>query len=149
MWTGVCPSSASQPQAPCSRSAPRTSAARPPTMTVPGDVTVEAAGPDGAIVEFPHPTASDRVDGPVEAGCKPLSGGTFPLGTTKVTCSAVDSHGNEGTGSFDVNVRDTTPPKIGSRFSVGQTTVTCTAIDDSGNRSGQSQFTITVYQTPG
>ncbi len=163
----------------------------PPTVTVPGDVTVEAAGPDGAIVEFPHPTASDRVDGPVEAGCKPLSGGTFPLGTTKVTCSAVDSHGNEGTGSFDVNVRDTTPPKIGtrkdivawapyqatsttvtfdpppawdtvdtevavtcdpssgSRFSVGQTTVTCTAIDDSGNRSGQSQFTITVYQTPG
>lgn len=87
----------------------------PPTVTVPGNVTVEAAGPDGAIVEFPHPTASDRVDGPVEAGCKPLSGGTFPLGTTKVTCSAVDSHGNEGAGSFDVNVRDTTPPKIGTR----------------------------------
>jgi hypothetical protein len=86
-----------------------------PTVTVPDDVTVEAAGPNGAIVEFPQPIASDQVDGPVEAGCEPLSGGTFPLGTTKVTCSAIDSHRNTGTASFSVIVRDTTPPKIGAR----------------------------------
>jgi hypothetical protein len=88
---------------------------RPPAMTVPDDVTVEAAGPDGAMVEFPQPTASDQVSGPAEARCAPLSGGTFPLGTTTVTCSAVDSHGNEGRASFNVVVRDTTPPKIGTR----------------------------------
>ncbi|HEY5986304.1 MAG TPA: HYR domain-containing protein, partial [Streptosporangiaceae bacterium] len=85
----------------------------PPVVTVPGDATAEAVGPDGAIVEFAQPTASDRVDGPVAARCKPLSGGRFSLGTTEVSCSAVDGHGNTGTASFAVIVRDTTPPTIG------------------------------------
>ena len=49
----------------------------------------------------------------------------------------------------ETEVTVTCDPSSGSPFSLGQTTVTCTAIDDSGNRSGQSQFTITVYETPG
>jgi hypothetical protein len=87
----------------------------PPTVTVPSDVTVEATSPDGATVDYPQPTASDRVDGPVPAHCQPPSGGTFPVGTTKITCSAVDGHGNTGSASFAVIVRDTTPPEIDTR----------------------------------
>jgi hypothetical protein len=85
----------------------------PPVVTVPTDVTVEATGPEGASVTFAQPTASDRVDGPVAARCDHSSGATFPLGTTKVICSAVDGHGNKGTASFAVIARDTTPPRIG------------------------------------
>src|SRR5205823_5607942 len=36
-------------------------------------------------------TATDDVDGPVPAGCKPPSGSRFRLGKTRVTCSASDS----------------------------------------------------------
>jgi len=86
----------------------------PPVVTVPADVTVEAAGPQGASVTFAQPTASDRVGGPVAARCDHSPGETFPLGTTTVTCSAVDSHANKGTASFAVIVRDTTPPTIGT-----------------------------------
>jgi hypothetical protein len=36
----------------------------------------------------------------------------FPLGTTVVLCSATDAHGNSGTASFSVTVRDTTKPSL-------------------------------------
>jgi hypothetical protein len=44
--------------------------------------------------------------------CAPVSGTTFPLGTTSVTCTAPDPLGNVGTVSFSVTVRDTTAPSI-------------------------------------
>jgi hypothetical protein len=37
--------------------------------------------------------------------CSPLSGTTFPIGTTKVTCTATDEAGNSTTKSFNVVVR--------------------------------------------
>ena len=72
----------------------------PPTLSnVPADITVEANGPSGSKVNFLSPTAVDLVNGPI-AGvpCSPLSASTFPIGSTTVTCSATDSHGNVGTG---------------------------------------------------
>jgi hypothetical protein len=50
-------------------------------------------------------TASDAVDGPVPVTCKPRSGSRFPLGRTRVTCSATDSSANSATVSFRVTVR--------------------------------------------
>jgi hypothetical protein len=44
--------------------------------------------------------------------CSPLSGKLFPLGVTKVHCSATDLHGNTGTAVFEVTVVDTTPPRL-------------------------------------
>jgi hypothetical protein len=85
-----------------------------PTFTgVPGDIHAEANGPGGSIVNFTTPTAADTLDGPI-AGvtCSPVSGSTFPIGTTTVTCSASDSHGNAGSASFHVIVADTTPPTL-------------------------------------
>jgi hypothetical protein len=49
-------------------------------------------------------TASDLVDGPRPVTCAPASGSTFAIGTTTVSCSASDAHGNRATGSFTVKV---------------------------------------------
>jgi large repetitive protein len=85
-----------------------------PTVTVPTDQTREANGPAGAVVTFTA-SASDIVDGPLMPAaitCLPVSGSTFPLGKTTVTCSASDAHGNPGHSSFAVTVVDTTPPRM-------------------------------------
>jgi large repetitive protein len=81
----------------------------PPDLTLPDDIIEEATGPAGAVVNYTA-SASDLVDGSIIPACLPLSGSTFPLGTTEVECSATDLAGNEATGSFDVTVRDTTAP---------------------------------------
>ena len=50
-------------------------------------------------------TASDQVDGPVHASCKPRSGRLFKVGRTVVTCSATDTSANTATGRFKVVVK--------------------------------------------
>ncbi len=77
----------------------------PPVLSnVPAAITVEATGPSGAMVTYDSPTATDAVDGAVPVTCDPLSGATFPIGTTTVTCAANDAAGNTATASFDVTV---------------------------------------------
>jgi len=83
----------------------------PPALTLPGDRTVEATGPDGAVVEYTA-SAVDLVDGVVPVACSQASGSVFPLGTTTVTCTATDAAGNTASGTFDVTVEDTTAPKL-------------------------------------
>jgi hypothetical protein len=63
-------------------------------------------------VSYTAPTAVDDLDGPIPVTCAPASGKTFSLGTTKVTCTATDSHGNTASASFTVTVVDTTPPRV-------------------------------------
>jgi hypothetical protein len=82
-----------------------------PTVHVPGDLTVEATGPAGAVATF-SVTATDPDDTPGPVLCDHNSGDVFPLGTTTVTCSSTDTHGNKGSASFNVVVQDTTPPTI-------------------------------------
>jgi hypothetical protein len=85
----------------------------PPTFSTPGTLTLEANGPSGAVASFSVTAADDGV--PLLPGavtCSPTSGSLFPLGTTPVQCSAADTLGNVGTASFDVVVRDTTPPTL-------------------------------------
>jgi hypothetical protein len=80
---------------------------------VPSDRVVEANGPSGSTVNYPTPTATDNVDGPIAiVTCGPASGSTFPLGTSTVTCKATDAHGNTGSASFTVSVVDTTKPTL-------------------------------------
>ena len=85
----------------------------PPILTLPADMTVEATGPGGAVVTFSG-TATDDKDGDVPVTFSPVSGGSFPMGTTTVTATAVDRSGNEAAGSFRVTVRDTTAPILES-----------------------------------
>ncbi|HEY4276671.1 MAG TPA: HYR domain-containing protein [Conexibacter sp.] len=87
-----------------------------PTLSLPSTQTVTASGDDGAVVDFTA-TANDDADGSVPVTCTPASGGVFPVGTTTVTCTATDRHGNVATGSFDVVVAAAppveTPPASG------------------------------------
>ncbi len=82
----------------------------PPVVSVPGNLTSEASGP-ATPVAFTA-SANDNRDGPVPVSCAPASPGPFPVGTTTVTCSAKDAHGNTGSNSFMVTVTDTTPPVL-------------------------------------
>lgn len=83
-----------------------------PTLTLPADITAEATGPSGANVTYVAATATDAVDGPLTPSCSAVSGSTFALGTTTISCSATDLSSNTATGSFDVTVQDTTAPTL-------------------------------------
>jgi HYR domain len=74
-----------------------------PTLIVPGDLTVDAIGPDGASVLY-SASAQDDVDGAIAPECSPASDSTFAIGSTAVTCSATDAAGNTGTAGFTVTV---------------------------------------------
>ena len=82
-----------------------------PVVTVPSDNTAEATGSSGAVVSFTS-SALDALDGPITSACLPVSGSTFALGDTTVTCSATDSAGNQGSNTFKITVHDTTAPQI-------------------------------------
>lgn len=82
-----------------------------PTLNLPLDITVEATGPSGATVNY-SASANDNLDASVIFGCTDLSGNTFPIGTTIVTCTAEDDAGNIESGSFNITVEDTTPPAL-------------------------------------
>jgi hypothetical protein len=88
---------------------------KPPDLTLPGDLLVEATSAKGAEVTY-QASASDSVDGPISPTCTPESGDIFQVGTSQVRCSATDAHGNKTSGRFAVTVQkpggDTTPPKL-------------------------------------
>ena len=74
----------------------------PPTLNLPGDMTVNATMPSGAVVSYVA-GASDNI-GVTSFGCSPASGSTFAIGTTRVNCSAADGAGNPATGGFNIKV---------------------------------------------
>jgi len=98
----------------------------PPALTLPQDITVEAAGASGSSVTYTA-SAVDLVDGAVTVVCDEPSGWVFPVGTTQVSCSAFDSSGNVAKGTFQVVVQDTTPPALSL-----PAPITAEALDASG-----------------
>jgi hypothetical protein len=84
---------------------------KPPKVTAPKNIRVEATSPAGAIVTF-EATATDPFDGPLPVTCVPASGSMFPVGATLVTCSATNSSGRTDTDTAIITVRDTTDPTI-------------------------------------
>ncbi len=83
----------------------------PPVIEQPGDIVAEATGPDGAVVDFELPTATDNVEVAAVVAVPP-SGSLFPLGDTTVTVTATDTSGNAAQVVFTVTVVDTTPPLL-------------------------------------
>jgi hypothetical protein len=81
----------------------------PIVITVPATITVEAAGPSGAVVNFT--TSATNSTGVVLTTNVPASGSTFPLGTNSVTVKAT-AGGVSTNATFTVIVQDTTPPVI-------------------------------------
>ena len=74
-----------------------------PALSLPGDLSVPATSPEGAVVEYTV-TAEDDTDEDPAIACEPPSGSTFPIGDTTVDCTAKDAAGNEARGSFTVHV---------------------------------------------
>jgi hypothetical protein len=82
-----------------------------PLITTPLDMTKEATSSAGATVDYVA-SAADNIDSSVDVTCNPVSGSPFELGDTAVTCTATDTAGNTGTGTFHITVQDTTKPIV-------------------------------------
>ncbi len=75
----------------------------PPTIMVPAEIVTPATEPSGAVVTYTvEATDADALVKTLE--CTPASGSTFPVGTTKVECTALDGHENTAKASFNVTV---------------------------------------------
>jgi hypothetical protein len=78
----------------------------PPVLSPHADVIVPQQSPSGAVVGYNLPAATDNGDPAPFVSCAPSPGSTFSLGTTKVTCSAVDGSDNQSAPSeFNVVVQ--------------------------------------------
>lgn len=110
----------------------------PPSLEVPGSLTAEATSAAGSTVTYVA-SADDEIDGPVTPSCSPVSGSTFAIGTTHVTCVATDESGNAATRSFDITVADTTAPVLAVRGNAGTydvdgiVSISCIATDAVSN----------------
>ena len=80
-----------------------------PAITCPLPQTVECTGPNGANVSV-NATATDNCS-VAQLICAPGSG-TFPIGSTPVTCTATDSSKNSNSCTTEVVVADTRPPAV-------------------------------------
>ncbi|MCP4567453.1 MAG: HYR domain-containing protein, partial [FCB group bacterium] len=79
-----------------------------PVATCPSDITVGTeAGACGATVTFAA-SVTDNCAG-ASVSCSPASGTFFAVGTTQVTCTALDASGNSSTCNFDVTVTNSAP----------------------------------------
>ncbi len=119
----------------------------PPVLQVPSDITATATltGPAARPV-FYQVSATDVDDAVTSVSCSPASGAPFPLGTTTVGCTATDSSGNTGFGSFKITITapasptpiSTTMPRRGVSATTTTTststpaTITTTAVPASG-----------------
>ncbi|MCH8028008.1 MAG: HYR domain-containing protein [candidate division Zixibacteria bacterium] len=80
-----------------------------PVATCPADITVgNDPGQCSAVVTFSG-SVTDNCAG-ASIACSPASGSVFPVGTTTVTCIAIDAAGNADTCTFIVTVNNTEPP---------------------------------------
>lgn len=82
-----------------------------PVAICPGDISVaNEPGQCGAVAVF-NAEVSDNCPG-ATVNCMPAPGTFFTVGTTTVSCIAVDAFGNTDTCQFNVTVNDTVQPTI-------------------------------------
>lgn len=74
-----------------------------PVISGATNITTPATNPSGATITF-TPTAIDDIDGTDPVTCVPVSGSTFAIGTTMVTCESSNSLFATTTVTFDVTV---------------------------------------------
>ena len=84
----------------------------PALAGIPADATIEASTATGAVVTYASPTATDVVDGARPVACTPLSGATFAIGSTTVSCSSADVAHNASRATFKIVVLDTVGPVL-------------------------------------
>jgi hypothetical protein len=123
-----------------------------PIIAAPNSITVEATGPDGAVVKYDPCVASDIADPSPTISYSSPSGSTFPIGTTHVVCTATDTSGNTATATFNVIVQDTTKPSVTCSITPNKlslpannhklVTVNATVVVKDDNSSGPDGFTL-------
>jgi hypothetical protein len=74
-----------------------------PVITMPDPLTVDATSAAGAAVSYAATVTDDR-DAEPSLECGPVSGSTFPVGTSTIKCTAQDTAGNSSTGTSSVTV---------------------------------------------
>ncbi len=100
-----------------------------PSISLPTNMTVEATGPTGALVSY-SVTGVDTVDGNINGVCTPASGSNFGLLITTVNCSVTDSASNSTSGSFTVEIVDSTAPVVTAPLNITmEATGTTTAVN--------------------
>ncbi|MET9626437.1 VWA domain-containing protein [Lentzea sp. NPDC006480] len=73
------------------------------------DVMAQAADTTGAAVTY-RASATDSRGEQLPVTCTPPSGTKFPVGVTRVTCTATDARGNTGTDTATITVTAANPP---------------------------------------
>ncbi len=77
----------------------------PPTISCPSNIVLESTCPTGAIATYTAPVGADNCPGATTTRTAGLaSGSVFPIGTTTVTHTVNDAHGNSASCSFTVTV---------------------------------------------
>src|SRR4029079_5024120 len=79
----------------------------PPQISCPASITLDPTCPTGAIATWTPPVGTDNCAGAVTTRTAgPAPGSVFPIGTTTVTYSVTDAHGNGPVScSFSVTVK--------------------------------------------
>ncbi len=88
-----------------SRPSPVTDA---PKITCPASQTAQVVAAP-TLVAYPSPNATGGT-APVKISCSPTSGSSFPVGSTAVSCTAIDADIRTGSCSFTVTVTIGAPP---------------------------------------
>lgn len=86
---------------------------QPPAITCPESISKQTDPQQcTAVVTYSAPAVTDNCGSPSTPLCNPSSSSTFPKGTTTVSCTVNDGHGNQANCGFTVTVSDGQPPTI-------------------------------------
>jgi lysophospholipase L1-like esterase len=116
--------------------APSPPSVQPFDLACPANVLGQSTTGAPVSIQVPAPTSSGGVL-PVTVSCSP-SGTPFPIGTTRVTCSAADARGSTSSCTYNVTVAPPPLPRtsflaFGDSMTAGEITVpTSTALDGNG-----------------
>jgi len=84
-----------------------------PTIQCPGNIIMDANGATcTGIGNFNMPITADNCSATLSVSSTANSGQAFPVGITVVTMTVEDPTGNEASCTFNITVRDTTPPVL-------------------------------------
>ena len=72
---------------------------------MPADITVSTANPQGVVVNYTPPTATDNEDPNPTVTCVKASGSLFAVGQNTVVCTARDTNGNTSSKTFTIMVK--------------------------------------------
>jgi lysophospholipase L1-like esterase len=81
----------------------------PPKISCPAALTIQLTSGNAIAVTFPAPTFVNGKP-PVTTSCTPVSGSTFNVGTTTVSCTATDALQRADVCSFAITVLAVPPP---------------------------------------